>query len=420
MRKVPTILFTSATLAVCLIMAQYTPLSNSSNTSFAKTIVLSGTLIPPTGIKKYLCAYGFAGGFPDEIADFIAEHFDLLVADYSEASVPGFERIKSKNPNLIILVYRDMIGVYPSNQLENPDWDVINQHESWFIHDKAGNRVENEYWGWYLMDVGNDGWRNHYASWCQTVLQEKSIDGIFADDVWDSLPCGSFPDAWYNPWTVPNSQIDQAIGNRWHNDTLGCIAYIKQGIGAKLLIVNSVNNDDYVNACDGKLEEEFVHPSWYPYSEFDDNYINWTEKIEGVKQIGESGKYVLVDSGFAELSQSASQEMIDRMLMYCFSSYLLALEGDNSFFSFGNYWSTNTSRGYYPLFDESKSLGAATDEYYSFQSVYARDFQRGFVIVNPTDSIHSISLSHSYRTSNGQEVSNVTLGDHTGIILLSG
>lgn len=401
-------------LLVCLIFAQaptiQVTLPNNSQTISALRTVHYPAL---TEIKKYTSAYG-CSEFPNDVADYLSNNFDWVNAHFSAQSITGFRRMKSNNPHLIITVYRDVMGVYPSSILENPDWDVINQHEDWFIHDKNGNRVQNRYWNWYLMDVGNAEWRNFYANWCANVLQEQTIDGIFADDVWDTVPTGNLSDAWWNPWTVPNSYLDEKIGDRWHNDMLTFIQYVKQRIGNKLLIINSQKIDDYLNACDGRMEEEFVHPGWWPYTEYDG--IDWTTKVNGVMEDGTLGKLVMVSSGFSELDQSTSDE-IEKMLMYCFASYLLALNGNKTYFGFGSYW--DSARGYYPIFDAAKVLGSPVNDYYPYQGVYARDFQNGTVLVNPSASSYAITLNQNFKTLDGLTISNIMITDHTGIILFT-
>ncbi|MCJ7424818.1 putative glycoside hydrolase family 15 protein [Candidatus Bathyarchaeota archaeon] len=420
MRKNTILLFVVSAVA-CLVTTQPLPLvASSSLNASSRQITLTGTIIYPGRIIKYIVAYGFSGGFPNDTADFIANHFDLVDAHYSEQSIYGFRRMKSRNTDLIIIVYRNAMGTDAdaSGQLEGFNWEVVNQHEDWFVHDKNGNRVRNKFWGWYLMDVGSAGWREFYANWCLRILTETSIDGIFADDVWDSLPCGDFLDSWWNPWTVTNVHIDKAIGDRWYNDMLGFITYVKQRIGNKLLIVNTGDNNGYVDACDGKMDEEFIHPDWYSYSEFHDEYIHWTEKVDRIRTTSVKNRYVMIDAGFSELyGQEPTSEMVNRILMYCFSSYLMALEGSRTSFGFGDYWSSDNSKGYYSIFDQAKALGSPIDEYHVYQSIYARDFANGKVLVNPSNSSYYVLLDQDYRTLNGDIISNITLDNHTGTIL---
>lgn len=52
-------------------------------------------------------------------------------------------------------------------------------------------------------------------------------------------------------------------------------------------------------------------------------------------------------------------------------------------------------------------------------SVYARDFVKGKVLVNPTDVSYTVALDESYTTFEGSTVSgSLTISGHTGVILL--
>ena len=104
--------------------------------------------------------------------------------------------------------------------------------------------------------------------------------------------------------------------------------------------------------------------------------------------------------------------------MYCFSSYLLAIDGPKATFGFNSIHNLDGSRGYYSVFDDAKQLGSPTNDYYSFYSVYARDFENGKVLVNPTTSSYTVSLDQNYKTLDGETVSSVTLDGHTGVVLL--
>jgi hypothetical protein len=327
---------------------------------------------------------------------------------------PDVVRIKALNPNIIILGYKDIMGISTSH----PDYPVVNAHEDWFLHDIHGNRLVNRNWGWYAMDVGNNGWRSYYANYVKDKLDIYLFDGVFADDTWDTFFAGS---GW-NPWTVPINDVPVEIKNRWHGDMLGMIKFVKATIGEKLMIVNTSNNDDYVDACDGKMNEGFVHNSWTSYSEFHSTAF-LEEQINNVKNVSQRGKYILVDCGFEELGSNKTfveshPEIVQKMLIYCFSSYLIAINGANASFGFGNLWNLDGSRGYYSELDQARQLGCPIGGYYLFNSVYVRDFENGKVLVNLTTSSYNILLDQDYKTLDGQTVSTVTLDDHTGVILL--
>jgi len=409
-----TVIFSFTSLIILCVSMSQSLLSFASYTS-TTTIVTSGIIkenaVESIRIRKHVIAYGMWRGFDEQTADLVSSHFDVLDIGWYSAEISGIERMKEENPDMVILIYNDVMG--RSN--ESQGWNEVNSHEDWFVHDKYGNRLINQHWSWYCMDVGNDGWRNHYVNWVEDKFNKcPGLDGVFADDVWDKFR--------YDAWTVPSEDVPEEIGERWHNDQLEFLEYVKQRIGNKLLIINTSNNDDYVDACDGKMDEDFVHPHWCSYNYWA-SWTNWTGKIEGVRKVSQKGKYVLVHSGFKELNEdeafiNSHPEIVREMLMYCFSSYLFAIDGPKASFGFGGIHNLDGSRSYYSIFDEAKQLGSPINDYYSFYSVYARDFENGKVLVNPTTSFYTVHLDSEYKTLDGETVSSVTLDGHTGVVLV--
>jgi len=399
----------SFTLLIFLITASQLSLASPNSTS---TIPASGIIkenaVESARIRKHLRAYGFRSSLLEERVQHFAK-FDVLDTGFEIG--PDVARIKALNPNIIILGYKDIMFIHTFY----PDYPEVDAHEDWFLHDINGNRLINEYWGCYAMDVGNAGWRSHYANYVKDELDNFPFDGVFADSVWDPFFAGS---GW-NPWTVPIEDVPVEIKDRWYGDMLGMISFVKELIGEKLLIINTPNNSDYVDACDGKMDEGFVHPPWYNLDEFDDAYINWKGQVDSLKNISQSGKYYLAHSGtlIPENATEADLDKVHDMMIYCFASYLLGTSGEKATFGFNNIWSEDGSRGYYTEFDVS--LGSPVNEYYSIGSVYARDFAKGKVLVNPTTSSYTVNLDSEYETLYGQIVYSVTLDAHSGLILLS-
>jgi len=297
------------------------------------------------------------------------------------------------------------MGMHPSAE----DWAEVDSHEDWFLHDINGNRLVHNYWGWYCMDVGNTGWRSQYANLVKDKLGNSLFDGVFADDTWDTFN--------YYRWNVPKEQIPADIGPRWHDDMLGMVSFVKETIGDKLLIVNTSNNDEYVYACDGKMEEPFVHASSWSFDDFGNNY-DWKGVVDALKNISQAGKYYLAHSStkIPENPTEAEFDKVRDIMIYSLASYLLGTGGEKATFGFLNIKSPSGSFGYYPEFNIS--LGSPINDYYLLASVFSRDFERGKVLVNPTSSSHTVDLDSEYKTLDGQTASNVTLDAHSGIVLL--
>jgi hypothetical protein len=405
MKKILVILVTLCSV-FCIITSQIS--MSSAQATSATTISASGTIEMPiveSKVNTLLAGYGI---YPSPAAESVIQQlakFDVLDVDLETG--PDLYRIRALNPDAIIFGYKDILGIRPTTL----DYSEVTQHEDWFLHDLDGNRIMHSVFGAYLMDIGSSGWRQHYTNWVNEYLSLYSFDGIFADDVWNSFN--------FDVWTVPSSEIPAEIGEHWHSDMLGMIEFVKASIGDKLLVVNTGNNGDYVYACDGKMEEEFVHPSWYPIDAFHDYYINWENKVNNLRDLSQAGKYYLVLPGtiISKNPTAAELEEVHDMLVYCFSSYLLGASGEKASFGFNGFYSNDGSGGYYEEFDVS--LGSPLNAYYLMDTVYSRDFSNGKVLVNPTTSSHTVNLGGEYKTLDGQTVSSVTLDDHSGIILLN-
>lgn len=375
-----------------------------------KTISSSGKIVEqlatPFGIQTHNIAYGLWPPISEEEIQHLAQ-FDLL--DIGPEIGSEVERIKALDPNIIIIAYRSIMSMHTYYD----DWVEADAHEDWFLHDVNGNRiraVSANLASWYGMDVGNPGWQEHFANYVKNILETyPALDGIFIDNAWDSFR--------YNVWNVPKEELPADLGSRWYNDMLEMITFVKETIGNKLLIVNTDNNGEYVDASDGKMQEGFVHASWESLDYFRGSF-DWENRVDSLNDISQKGKYYLAHSGtlIPENPTEAELNKIHDIMVYCFTSYLLGVNGEKASFGFNMIKSKDGSLGYYPEFDVS--LGSPLNDYYSVGSVYARDFADGKVLVNPKTSIDAVDLGSEYKTLDGQTVTTITLNAKSGIILL--
>ena len=371
-------------------------------------IILAATMFGKRHALTHSVAY--VPTFTDENAAFVASNFDVVLTGFGAVSTIG--KIKALNPNIIILGYRSVMSM--TTYLD--DWLEADAHEDWFLHDVSGNRLQIAWEsGWYGMDVGNPGWREHFANYVKNMLETyPDLDGIFADNAWDweAEPYR------YDVWNVPEEELPLDIASGWHNDMLEMITLVKETIGDKLLIINTVNNADYVDACDGKTFEHFVHKTTWELDYYGPPDFDPLKHVEALVEVSKRGKIFLAHSG-AEIPDNPTQNDLDKankVMLYCFAAYLLGVNGEKTTFGFNNIHSKDGSRGYYPEFDIS--LGSPIGGYYLIGSVFARDFTDGRVLVNPTTSSYTTNLEVEYKTLDGQVVSNVTLTPHSSIILL--
>ena len=395
------IIFSVGSGQILLSFASYTP---------TRTISTQGILVKLTKMKKHLVAYALTRLSPENIVQSMAQ-FDLV--DLGFESWPDVAQIKTLNPNVIVIAYRSVMSMHPRCD----DWSEVDAHEDWFLHDVSGNRLQIA-WnsGWYGMDVGNPGWQEYFANYTKSKLETyPDLDGIFADNVWDweAEPYR------YDQWTVPREELPTDIASGWHNDMLEMISLVKETIGNKILIINTLNNDDFVDACDGKMHEHFVHKSSWELDFFGPPGFNPLDHVDALANVSRRGKIFLAHSGtiIPDNPTEADLDKAHNVMLYCLAFYLLGVNGEKTTFGFNNIHSKDGSRGYYPEFDVS--LGSPVSEYYLVNSTYTRDFTKGKILVNPTTSPYTVHLDSEYKTLvDGQTVSNVTLDAHSGIILL--
>jgi hypothetical protein len=167
------------------------------------------------------------------------------------------------------------------------------------------------------------------------------------------------------------------------------------------------------------MEEEFVHADWWDSNQFYDSTVNWQGKVDNLQELSQTGKYFIVQSGTLMPSNptQADETVIRDVMLYCFTSYLLGVNGNNTTFGFGSATSSDGASGYYT--EMGAPIGTPLNNYYPTQSVYARDFTNGKVIVNPTTTSATINLGATYKTLTGQTITTLTLNSHTGTILLN-
>lgn len=363
---------------------------------FTKTITASGVInekvVEPTRIRKHVVAYA---PLTDEAVNFVASHFDVVVADF--VYTKGFEKIKAVNPNVTLLGYRDIMAMHTTYE----DWPEVNSHEDWFLHDVDGNRLIHKGYGWYAMDVGNSGWRSHYSNFVKAKLDiYPTVDGMFADDVWE------WRDRHNTVWTVDPSLVHPEIQQRWHNDMVGMLQHLKSVIGNKLVIINTNEmSGDYLQNTDGMMWEGFIHGGWEGLDDF------WQDpfyQLEVLSRLSATGKYFLAQSG-AKIPDNPTQtdlEKAHKIAVYCLASALLASNGLGVSFGWNSILSKDGSQGYYAEMDYD--TGAPLGDYYVKDGLYIRDFEYARVLVNfDSASTHSTVI----------EGTTYTLEPHSGIIV---
>jgi hypothetical protein len=315
--------------------------------------------------------------------------------------------MRGANPHLLLLRYIPICGVYNNTST----WSQA-LAEGWLLKDPSGKYVHSTIWQTlYVCDPNNLQYRNWLSNECKLILDQYDFDGIFGDGA----------SAVTRPlWDISGDPINPATGaiytdHDWSIALVGLNQMIKQKIGSKIYIGNGcmcgsgeygawahfADYQELYGTLDGAMIETSVFAYWGGFR----SEQQWTQDIDFIRWHTSQGKITLLWS-YVDNTSAADSEA-----EYCYCSYLLGIESFNNSFTYAG--STWDLRG----LDMGKPLG----DYYKIlqTSVYARDFVKGKVLVNPTDVAYTVSLDKSYITFDGNPVaSTLIVNPHTGVILL--
>lgn len=388
-------------------------------------------------IPTFLIYYGGGPAFVASDAAKLAK-FDLLDTDrfrYNSIGANAWAAIKAINPNTEIYVYE--MGAESPNYLDSmaqvylnglgrhnvsrghPMGSLNGNQPAMFLLDASGNRIyntvytnvgANEYW--YLMDFGSAAYQSYWvaAAKADIVDQPWRADGIHADN------CLALPDAGgYNAasqryptnasWSAAMNSFTQAITAGMHGlgQKLWCNrgeTRMIDGSAAWQALDNSANPPDVL------LEEGVFAVAWGPGDVWFHEETEWRRQLDTMSAIRNSKVAMISHTDLME-----NQSGVDnwgrpvsywQTLWYGMGSFLLGKNDvlDNSYFMF------NGAVGYSKIwwYDEYEriDLGEAVGPYsvtnIGSTRVYWREFERGYVYVNPTNvDIAAITLPQASR-----------------------
>jgi hypothetical protein len=399
--------------SILTIISLFVSLAFSSSTSSAlitlDTTISSGGLMmyaqPSviTPINKFTHVYG--DWLDTGEISFIASNFDLIVTEFDGGyGIPRrteMQSLKAQNPNIKVFGYKLFCGSYTVDE----DWDEVNAHEDWFVHDAHGNRLEDS-WRAYMTDIGSSGWRQHWMDYVNAELASvPQFDGVYADIVY----AAPTPESGCSFPNVPSSVIDN-----WHANTVAFLQYIKANLPAgKLLIINSNEgwawqhtSLDYLNVVDGQEIEGYCHAPWVDANSY---HSTWTltTQLSFLSTGTSMGKIMLAGSGCTTADT--------RIIKWTYACFSLGINSQTAYWGWNNGLYYEYHGGHLSIMETN--IGSPTGEYYSSQNVWMRDFTGGKILFNPLDTQYTVSLGGTYTLADGTTVTSVTLAARSGEIL---
>jgi hypothetical protein len=379
--------------------------------------------------------------------------FDLLdvvrwryfqINDPDDPTSPCFNtntwaRVRSVNPNIEIYLYEN--GPEEQNFGDNTDvWylqgigrynisrghsmgSLNGDHPELFLLDSLGDRIYNSgYSGggnfWYLMDFGAAAFQSYWleAVRADIVAQAWAADGVHADNCLTLI-------SRLSPYSgVPVAPNDYSTDSRWVPAMNGFASAITSGLhsaGQKLWCNRGggysrfpegkqawLDLDALVTPPDVAGEEGAFAVTWGPLHWSTQFYPEpeWKLQLETLAAIRNSKVAVFAhtkldkpDSGSDNWNQPVT---FWQSLWYALGSFLLGKQDspNNAYFYFAGKGGSHNEIWYfdeYDLIDLGKAVAPYTATVISGSNIYWREFEKGYVYVNPTTGTVWVTLPTS-------------------------
>jgi len=319
------------------------------------------------------------------------------------------KKIKSLNPNIIIGQYTILNETQSIQYKDKTKIDLAKKvdKENWWLLDAIGNKVQwTSKYG--AFDINSTEWTHadknglRYPEWLALRNYKVFFQKVPEFDFWfldNSLSVSPVKVADWNQNGIPDFAIEKSIAKAYRQGNVNYWKAILKLQPKTLLIGNSddLSSADYKGQLNGALLEALIGRTWslekkkgwfavmQRYFSFFENLA--LPKIVGFNVWGDPTDYQLMRYG----------------LVSC-----LLNEG---YFSF-----TDKDKGYksVPWFDEyDVDLGIPlTPPKLSKwrDGIYRRDFQKGMVLLNPSNSAKTVNIESGFRRFLGQQDSKVNNG----------
>lgn len=331
------------------------------------------------------------------------------VISLQESMFSELPAIREANPDALLLAYQKVGGMRADGE-ENPSTGIrVDQAvEEFFLHDTAGNRLTYcDYTEVFAADPGHLGYQ---AAWLAAVserLLRDGFDGVMMDDV------NTFPGHCLGSLGTPIAEYpnDAAYGDA----VVDFMASVGPGlIAAGLAVAPNVGMnpwDETMLAQSVAMMPYMTHFSREYWMRWDDsaNFRGsaWESTLETmVIAQAEGVAYLAVTKGPGEEGAVEGQR-------YGRASWLLAWDGASD--SAWGYWGGG-EEPFGP--DWEPDIGLPMEEAVQVDGVWRREYDRGLVLVNPSEEEVGVALGETLTDPELGEVDRITLGAGQGRVLV--
>ncbi len=252
----------------------------------------------------------------------------------------------------------------------------VHPNESWFLHNGNGDRLygRSSAGTWYHMNPASSGWRNFVLSRIKRRLQSTAYAGMFLDNVALSL-------------SKVKSQLVNSNGtvkefsstDAYRNAFIGYLSSLSASLRPeKLLWANFIadpndgaNWNPYMKYLDGGMFEAFATGYGSGLSA-----EKWNNNLKQAESILASSKGVLAES-LGKYDDLTRQK-------FALASYLLIVNS-KAYFRYSRPYTT-----WHQYSNYNVTLGAPSAKRFQSGSIWKRNFECGYVTVDPVARVGKI------------------------------
>lgn len=377
----------------------------NETTVIGETAVTFDNGTTPTG-RPWPDTTDRVGVFTDQIADSVTNQQASFVAHHcagcQKITRALADTLRLYNPDFLVLHYRLGLGLgyrAPDAQgqptgpwlmiIEGNNWVrewPASPPDEWFYPYAGSPRVYQNQWGWYLIDPDNAAWRSYWLAEVRRQMQANDADGLFADSF--SVP--NFMGA--SRFTPNLPDVDSVFESAWSGKIARWIAAIKQDFGSAYQLIPNVGNwittrdtTDYSGA-DGVMVEWFAQ--WAPGVPY--SLADWQLQMDRILALSSAGRVVIMQSYIDNPSDLNSRKFL-------LANYLL-VKGAKSFINI----EMSAEPEWFPEYgaDLGPPVSAQPAQvsalFRADWGVYARQYARGLVLVNPTNTARTVNVGSGY------------------------
>jgi hypothetical protein len=364
----------------------------------------------------------------------IAQTFDMSQSwwvgpnnDYSQK----MSQVHALNPEYKALVYRNVDCVY---NYWVDEWSLAKDN-GWLLKDTYGNYVTaTAYSDIFRVDITNRDYQKWVANKIESWIQQYPFfDGVMADNglkhsesEWEGSVSGrpiNPRTGTYFTWDEIETGYSQLL-----NEILSAVSpklVVPNGIWTGTVFYNDPNTYTAIMSQVPGLNGLGSEGTFRSYDDQWYSEADWLKSINLVTWIQDNflkGHPERCFSGGCDSSTLPSGATSEQVILYGFCSMLLSAKysSPQNTVTFGLDLSRDPNLLQIVQKLRSVDMNEPLGDYYKITStsVYARDFAKGKVLVNPSSVFYAIMLDGSYVSLDGSMVSGaLTVSPHSGLIL---